>query len=223
MQTRPETRVASKRGPAGRRTSLFPSRRASRNAEYASAVTIPYATPRPGLRPYAPCSKAPEISTTPTRATGIASRERFDGRSRRISQASTPTKHDLQVPEHGREPRADLLDPLVPGDQVDREEHAREPGERPLLQRPRAVAAPLEPRERARGSAARRGSGGRRPSRARRARRGRGSRRTRSRARRRARQRSADRAAGRTRREASDRARWATRARRARLRARPPG
>ena len=37
---------------------------------------------------------------------------------------------DLRVSEHGRKPRADLLDRVVPEDQVGREEGALRPGER---------------------------------------------------------------------------------------------
>ena len=46
-----EDNVALNSGPAGRRRSLLLCRRTSRKPEYASAVRMPYATPRPGLRP----------------------------------------------------------------------------------------------------------------------------------------------------------------------------
>src|SRR5439155_22315278 len=55
---------------------------------------------------------------------------------------------DLEVAEHRREPGAYLLDALVPGDEVDREEEPGEPGERALAQRPGAVAPVLEPGQR---------------------------------------------------------------------------
>ena len=56
-------------------------------------------------------------------------------------------ENDLQVAEHRRETGADLLDPLVPGDQIDGEEHPGEPGQPALLQRPRPVAPVFELRQ----------------------------------------------------------------------------
>ena len=118
----------------------------------------------------------------PTIATGIASSEFRDGRSRKSAQASRPDEHDLRVAEDGREPGADVLDRVVPEDQVGGEEGARR-------SRPRAAAttaaAPSRRSsqigERARETAAPRGSGRTRPWSARRATCGRGSPRRRSR------------------------------------------
>jgi hypothetical protein len=52
-------------------------------------------------------------------------------------------EHDLRVAEHGREPGADLVDRVVPEDEVGGEEQAREPRERARPQRAAAPAAPL--------------------------------------------------------------------------------
>ena len=54
-------------------------------------------------------------------------------------------EHDLRVPEHGREPRPDLLDRVVPEDQVCCEEHSRRPRDQPRSTRARPVAPVLEP------------------------------------------------------------------------------
>ena len=53
-------------------------------------------------------------------------------------------EHDLRVPEHGREPGADLLDRVVPEDQVGREEDARRPRDQSRAARARPVAPVLE-------------------------------------------------------------------------------
>ena len=49
--TAADASVASKSGPAGRRTSSLPARRVSRNPEYATAVRMPRSTPSGGFSP----------------------------------------------------------------------------------------------------------------------------------------------------------------------------
>ena len=56
--------------------------------------------------------------------------------------------HDLEVAEHGRQARADVVDRLVPEDQVGGEEDPGDEREALLAGRARAVAPPLPPGER---------------------------------------------------------------------------
>ena len=68
---------------------------------------------------------------------------------RRISHASRPTNTTCRLPSTRREPGADLLDRLVPGDEVDREEDAGQPRRAArCLSGPRPEAPVLEPGER---------------------------------------------------------------------------
>ncbi len=84
---------------------------------------------------------------TPKSATGIAASDRFDGTLAEKRPGEQADQDDLQVAEHRREAGADLLDALVPGDQVDREEETGEPGQPALLDRPRPVTPVLPARE----------------------------------------------------------------------------
>ena len=98
------------------------------------------------------------MRTIPTATTGIAASEPLRRPLAEEHPREQPDEDDLDVPEHGREPGADLVDGVVPEDQVGREEDACDPGVDPRLDRPRPPAPLLvegrDPEQRQRPDAA---------------------------------------------------------------------
>ena len=78
-------------------------------------------------------------------------RDQDAARDRLAEQRQCEERHDddLQVAQHGRQPRADVADRVVPDHDVDREQHARGGRQPALARRTRPVAAVLGPGERA--------------------------------------------------------------------------
>ena len=85
----------------------------------------------------------PEMSTTPTSTTGIASAVRAGIDSRSSSQASTPTNTTWVLPSTVSQARADQRDGVVEHLEVDGEEEPGQPRQQDLRARPRTIGAAL--------------------------------------------------------------------------------
>ena len=103
-----------------------------------------------GARPYAPCcSSTPEIGRTPVRARSAAPTRRGFRPLGEHRPRHKRHEHDLYVREHGREAGADVVDRVVPEDQVGGEEDSGGHGDAALGPRPPPEPSILEPRQEA--------------------------------------------------------------------------